>query len=283
MAIKLFRDCGSEIFNTGSSRCPFIPDYVKAIILTPGDMEIDVSTFDTKLGEMAHANRPKRIYPISTVAEYAASGGEAQMSKVGYGPSQITSYSELIETYTMETYDEGLKVNLMKLKNESVRAIFIDKNNVVYGEKGSADGKIKGYAIGSTYPGGSRFKTSGENASLTVNLVYKDVEKSWANSISFSCDTDLLDIARGLVWVDVKKIGSSGNIYKVVERFGGFDLTEMYGALLGDITAWNGVTAATYNAVDGTLSITPSNGSVPTLKAPSALYEAGIKGIEQWS
>ena len=34
MAVKMFRDCGSEIFNTGTSKCPFVPDYIKAIILT---------------------------------------------------------------------------------------------------------------------------------------------------------------------------------------------------------------------------------------------------------
>lgn len=28
MAVKMFRDCGSEIFNTGTSKCPFVPDYI---------------------------------------------------------------------------------------------------------------------------------------------------------------------------------------------------------------------------------------------------------------
>lgn len=283
MAIKLFRDCGSENFNTGVSKCPFVPDFIKAIILTSSDKTFRMSEFDTKLDEMAHADRTGRIYPISTIAEYGTSGGEAQTSKVGYGPSQITGYSELIETYTMEQFDGGLKSNLMKLKNESMRAIFIDKNNIVYGEKTDADGDFRGYELGAVYPGGQRFKTSGENATLTVNLVYKDVEKSWSNAVSFSSTIDLLDKAKGLVWVSVIKIGSSGNVYKVVEYYGGFDLTELYGALLGEITAWNGVTAVTYNSADGTLSITPSDGSTPTLKAPSALFEAGIKGIEQWS
>ena len=278
MAVKLYRDCGSEIFNTGTSQCPFVPDYIKAIILTPADMEIEISDFDTKLGEMAHANRPNRVYPIATVAEYAASGGEAQTSKVGYGPSQITSYSELVETYTMEHPDEGLRVNLMKLKNENMRAIFIDKNNVVYGEAGLTNGKFKGYEIGSVYPGGVRFKTSSENASLTVNLVYKDVENAWSNAISFTCDSDVLNEAKGLVWVDIKLI--SGSKYKVVEKYGGFDLTEIYSELLKETTAWNNATAVTYNAADGTLTITGDN---PSLKTPSELYDLGIKGIEQWS
>ena len=43
-------------------------------------------------------------------------------------------------------------------------------------------------------------------ASLTINLVYKDVEKAWMNAISFTSDIDILDEAKGLVWVDVKKL-----------------------------------------------------------------------------
>ena len=90
MAVKMFRDCGSEIFNTGTSKCPFVPDYIKAIILTPVGMTFKISDFDTKLGEYAHADRPNRVYPISTIAEYATSGGEAQTSATGYGSSKIS-------------------------------------------------------------------------------------------------------------------------------------------------------------------------------------------------
>lgn len=282
MAVKMFRDCGSEIFNTGSSKCPFTPDFIKAMILTPAGMTFNIADFDTKLPEYAHADRPNRIYPVSTIAEYATSGGEAQTSATGYGSSKITGYSELIETYTMNDYDEGLRTNLMKLKNESMRVIFIDKNNVVYGESTDTEGNFMGYELGAVYPGGQRFKSSGDNASLTINLVYKDVEKAWMNAVSFTSDIDILDEASGLVWVDVKRLGSEGNKYKVVEHYGGFDLTEMYGTLLSKSDVWNNVTAVTYNPDDGTLSITPSSGSVPSLKRPSQLYESGVKFIEQW-
>ena len=79
--MKKYRDCGSEIFNTGSSKCPFVPDYVKVIILTPEDMVIKDDELEEKIEEMIHANRPVRIYPIGPIAEYAPSGGEAQTSK----------------------------------------------------------------------------------------------------------------------------------------------------------------------------------------------------------
>ena len=103
------------------------------------------------------------------------------------------------------------------------------------------------------------------------------------NAISFTSDIDILDDAKGLVWVDVKKLATGENKYKVVEHYGGFDLTEMYGALLGASSVWNNVTAATYNPDDGTLSLTSSSSGTPTLKRPSELYAEDVKGIEQWS
>lgn len=279
--MKKYRDCGSEIFNTGSSKCPFVPDYVKAIILTPEDMVIKDDELEEKLEEMIHADRPGRIYPIGPIAEYAPSGGEAQTSKQGYGPSQITSYSELIEAWTLENYDEGLLANLMKLKNERMRALFVDKNNVVYGQH-DTDTTIKGYLMSSIYPSSvQRFKTSGDNASMAVSLVYDDVEKAWMETKSLQGETDLVEKAKGLVWVDIVKVGSGGSSYKVVEHYGRYDLTTVYGSLLAKTEGvWAGVSAAQYNAADGTLSLTSS--STPTLLSPVQLFTAGIKGIEQW-
>ena len=279
--MKKYRDCGSEIFNTGSSKCPFVPDYVKVIILTPEDMVIKDDELEESLEEMIHANRPGRIYPIGPIAEYAPSGGEAQTSKQGYGPSQITSYSELVEVWTLENYDEGLLANLMKLKNERMRALFIDKNNVVYGQH-DTDTTIKGYLMSSIYPSSvQRFKTSGDNATMAVSLVYDDVEKAWIETKSLQSETDLIEKAKGLVWVDVVKVGDSGSNYKVVEHYGKYDLTTAYGALLAKTEGvWEGVSAAQYNADDGTLNLT-SDGT-PALLSPEQLLTAGIKGIEQW-
>lgn len=280
--MKKYRDCGSETFNTGSSKCPFVPDFIKAIILTPADMVIKDEEIETKLYELAHGDRPDRIYPIGIIAEYAPAGGEAQVSKQGYGSSQITGYSELTETWTLDSYDEGLFANLMQLKNEKMRALFVDGKNTIYGEHVS-ETEIRGHLIASVYPSGSRFKTSGDNAKMNVNLVYSDVEKAWLNPKSLMCEADMLDMAKGLVWVDVVKIGTSGNSYKVVEHYGKFDLTEMYGTLLGAIGAWDNLTAATYSSSTGILTLTPTASLTPKLKASSALFTAGIKGIEQWS
>ena len=244
-------------------------------------MVIKDDELEEKLEEMIHADRPGRIYPIGPIAEYAPSGGEAQTSKQGYGPSQITSYSELIEAWTLENYDEGLLANLMKLKNERMRALFVDKNNVVYGQH-DTDTTIKGYLMSSIYPSSvQRFKTSGDNASMAVSLVYDDVEKAWMETKSLQGETDLVEKAKGLVWVDIVKVGSGGSSYKVVEHYGRYDLTTVYGSLLAKTEGvWAGVSAAQYNAADGTLSLTSS--STPTLLSPAQLFTAGIKGIEQW-
>lgn len=276
--MKLYRDCGSEVFNTGSSKCPFSPDYIKVILLTPDDMSISLADFETELEKMIHANRPNRVYPVGLIAEYAPSGGDAQTSRQGYGASQITGYSELIETWTLEHYDEGLYANLMKLKNERMRAIFIDKNNVVYAMQ-DGDSSIKGFKISSIYPSGQRFKTSSADASMSINLVYEDVEKAFTNSKSVMSDIDLVDSAKGLVWVDVVSVSGG---YKVVEHYGGYDMTEMYGTLLGEVDVWDNVTAATYDAATAILTITPTSGKQPLLKSPADLFTAGIKGIEQW-
>lgn len=277
--MKKYRDCGSETFNTGSSKCPFVPDYVKVIVLTPEDMVINDDEFETRIEEMIHADRPGRIYPIGQVAEYAPSGGEAQTSQQGYGPSQITSYSELIEVWTMENFDEGLLANLMKLKNQRMRALFIDKNNVVYGQS-DTDATIKGYLISSIYPSSvQRYKTSGDNASMAVSLVYDDVEKAWLETKSLQSDVDLVEKAKGLVWVDVEKTESSGTSYRVVEHYGKYNLTTVYGSLLAKSDVWNNASAVEY--VNGVLNITSTG--TPSLKSPSALFEAGVKGIEQWT
>lgn len=280
--MKKYRDCGSETFNTGSSQCPFVPDYIKVIILTPEGMVLKDEEIETKLFEMAHGDRPNRIYPVGIIAEYAPSGGEAQVSKQGYGSSQITGYSELTEVWTLNNYDEGLFANMMQLKNEKMRALFVDGKNTLYGERVS-ETEIRGHLLSSVYPSGSRFKTSGDNAKMNVNLVYSDVEKAWLNPKSLMCEVDIVDTIKGLVWVDVEKIGTSGNNYKVVEHYGKFDLTEMYGLLLGAVDVWSNVTAATYDAATGLLTITPTASATPKLKSASELFEAGVKGIEQWS
>lgn len=87
----------------------------------------------------------------------------------------------------------------------------------------------------------------------------------------------------GLTPVELVKAGTAGNDYKLLEKIGGYDLTSTYGKLLADnanlITG--GASGVTYNESTETLTIATTGSVVPALKAPSALFEAGIDGIEQ--
>ena len=278
--MKQYRDCGADNFNTGGSKCPFDPEFIEKLILTPIDMEISKADLETKMSEMTHADRPNRIYPIGPLAEYAPSGGEFTPNQNGYAASSGGTYSKLVESWTLAKFDMGVYNNLLMVKSQPMRVIFIDRNGMVYAE--DLGDKIRGFELSSVYPSGSRFKTSGDTAKTIANLAYKDVERAWMKSGMIQCETSILDAAEGLVWVKVVKVGTSGSNYKLIEKYGGLDLTKTYGSLLGSAQAWANSTAVTYNAVDGTLSLTVTGGEEPKLKSPSALFEAGIKGIEQW-
>ena len=90
------------------------------------------------------------------------------------------------------------------------------------------------------------------------------------------------NFVKGLVDVVLQKLEAE-NTYKIVEVVGGYDRTEEFGSLIADGAAevMNNVTSATYS--DGIITIVPKAGAVPSLKAPSVLYEKGIRGIEQVS
>ena len=84
----------------------------------------------------------------------------------------------------------------------------------------------------------------------------------------------------GLTSVQLVSTGTE-NTYKIIEKQGGYDVTSKFGSAIA--TAPTGiisnVTAATYDSETETLTLTVANGKTPSLKAPSALYQAGIKGI----
>lgn len=89
-----YRKCpGVATFNTGSSVCVLDPGKIKAIILTIHGHKIPTEKTAEAFEKACHADRPGRIFPIKTIVEYAPSGGEAQTSATGYGPTKITSYS----------------------------------------------------------------------------------------------------------------------------------------------------------------------------------------------
>ena len=269
-----YRKCaGLSTFNTGNSVCPFDPGKIKAIVLTMAGHKIETWSA-AELEKACHADRPNRIFPVKTIVEYAPSGGEAQTSAVGYGPTKVTGYSPKVDVWTLENMDFSLKANIARAKNVAFDAYLIDENNVVYGQKDD-EGNLGGIPLSGVYRGGQDWDSSGTDANLTVTTMFKDYEKYLKNADIVACDFDVVEALQGIVYVDLVK-DSDG--YKVIEHYGGLDITEYYGDALvqGKATALPEATEVTYS--DGVLAIT----GTAKLAAPSVLQAAGIVGIEQW-
>lgn len=269
------RTCaGFSTFNTGNSKCPFDPGKIKAIILTMAGNKIDTWSAEA-LEKACHAERANRIFPLKTIVEYAPSGGEAQTSAVGYGPTKVTGYSAKVDTWTLGDMDFSLKANLAKAKNVAFDAYLVDENNVVYGMNDGTD-VLAGIPLSGVYPGGQDWDSSGTDANLTVTTMFKDYEKYLKNADIYACDFDVVEALKGLVYVEFVESGSG---VKIVEHFGGLDVTEYYGEAIakGASTVLPDVTGATY--ADGVLTGVTKDAK---LAAPSVLQAAGIVGIEQW-
>lgn len=275
MATK-YRVCpGSATFNTGNSVCPLDPGKVKAIILVLQGHKLPSELTAENLEKFCHADRPDRIFPIKTIVEYAPSGGEAQTAAVGYGPNKVTGYSARTDVWTLENFDASLQANIASAKNVAFDAYFVDENNVIYGQKDDTD-ELAGIPLSGIYPGGQPWDSSGTDANLTVATMFKDWEKYLKNADIVQADFDVVDALRGLVYVDLVSVTGG---YKIVEHFGGLDITSYYGALLVENadTALPDATGVTYK--DGVITAT---GTDIALASPAVLQAAGILGIEQY-
>lgn len=273
-----YRKCpGVATFNTGNSVCVLDPGKIKAIILTLHGYKIPKEKTAEVFEKACHADRPGRIFPIKTIVEYAPSGGEAQQTNTGYGPTKITGYSAKNDVWTLQDYDASLKANIMAAKNVAFDAYFVDENNVVYGMNDGTD-ELAGIPLSGVYPGGQDWDSSGTEANLTIATMFKDYEKYIKNADVRAYDFDVVDALKGLVYVDL--VSTESNKYKLIEHFGKLDITEYYGELLSESaeTALTGATSASYaNGVITTVGEGPIK-----LAAPSVLQAAGITGIEAW-
>lgn len=280
--MKQYRTCDEQSINLGVSICPLVPDRIRKIILTPKNMVIGLADFaKEKLEQMAYAERPNRIYPIGPIAEYEPSGGEPQTSKLGYGPTQMNGYSDFSQKWTLCNFDFNIASNVAKLEKTSMGVLFVDENNIIYGQRcaDASEKTLKGFVATITTPV-SLFPTSSEKPKTQINILFDDAKKLLTDIETVICDFDVIETLNSLVWVDVIKEGESG--YKVLEHEGRLDLTPIFGNLLGASTAWDNATAVTYSSDTGLLTLTPTAGKTPSLKSPSELFTAGIKGIEQW-
>ena len=278
MAID-YRECpGLATFNTGSSVCVLDPGKVKAIILTIHGHKLPEDKTADAIEAACHADRPERIFPIKTIVEYAPSGGEAQTSATGYGPTKITGYSAKNDVWTLQDYDASLKANIMAAKNVAFDAYFVDENNIVYGMNDGTE-YLAGIPLSGVYPGGQDWDSSGTEANLTVATMFKDYEKYIKSADVSAYKFDVVEALKGLVYVELKSLESGK--YKLVEHFGKLDITEHYGELLAkNATTALGISdspAASY--ADGVITVSGN----PKLAKPSVLQELGITGIEAWS
>lgn len=277
--MRKIRTCKSARLNTGSSACKIDWGKVKGAILTEHGTKLPADITGDKLTELCHADRPGRIYPIFPFLEYAKNGGEPQVNAVGYGASQYNGLNAQTDTFTLKNFDEILNAQLIKCANKGWDVYFWNNDNILIGYNDGTD-LLAGIPMSTVYPTVTQYPTSGAKSTMTVSFCHEDAEDSQLNFNFEQLDFNPKNFLKGLVDVVFEKT-STENAYKIIEKIGNYDRTEEFGSLVADGAAeiMNNVTSATY--ADGVITIVPKAGAVPSLKAPSVLFEKGIKGIEQ--
>ena len=182
---------------------------------------------------------------------------------------------------TLKKFDEVLNAQLLKCANKGWDVYFWNQDNMLIGYNDDTD-ILAGIPMSTVYPTVTQYPTSSAKSAMTVSFSHEDVEDSQLHFDYVQLDFNPKNFVKGLVDVVFQKLEAE-NTYKIVEVVGGYDRTEEFGSLIADGAAevMNNVTSATYS--DGIITIVPKAGAVPSLKAPSVLYEKGIRGIEQVS
>ena len=274
--MRSIRNCNRGELNTGKSQCPL--DFAKivgAIVVEPGKAwPADATASSIK--QACYADAPNRLMPIMTFVEYAKDGGEPNVSAVGYGGNQVTNIGARTDTFTLAQHDASLAASLSKAMNLPFEVFYFDENDVVYGRRvGDA---LRGFPITTLYPTVTPHPTSSNPATLTVSFAFENARDAIEDFDFIELDFNLKESLDVLTKVELASV--STNKYKIVESVGGYDLTAKYATIIttSPSAVLNNVTAATLDATTGALSLTVSSGT-PTLKAPSALYTAGVYGI----
>lgn len=278
--MRKLRTCDSAHLNTGVSKCPPNFGKKKMAIIVPYGTKLPADLDADKLEELAHAALASRIYGVGIFTEYAKNGGEAQTSTDGYGPEEVTGYSPLKETYNL-AYAPEVHAAFVRAKGSKWGVYFIDEGGLLYGENDGTD-TLAPFPMANIYTDVTPSPTSSAKASMTITFSYEDTEAAYKNYDYTKLGFNVRNLVLGLVAVSLEKVGTSGDKYKIVEKVGGYDATEIYGPLLATAgaTVLEGATAAAaYDEADKTLTITGS--ATARLKDPATLFEKGIKGIEQ--
>lgn len=274
--MRSIRTCESALLNTGGSACQIDWGRVKGCIIVERGQKLPAELTKEKLEELCHADRPGRIYPIPAFTEYAKNGGEPQVSAVGYGPNQYNGLSAETETFTLPKFDETLNAKLLKCATKEWDVYFYDEK-FLYGYNDDTD-ILAGMPMSAIYPTVTPFSTSSAKSTMTVSFCHTDIEDTLMNIDFVKIDFNIKNALKGLT--EVLLVSKEANKYKLIEKIGGYDLTPLYGDPIAQAAAevLDGVTSATY--ANGVITIVPANGGTVSLKAPSVLYEKGIKYIE---
>lgn len=280
--MRKLRTCDSAHLNTGVSKCPPNFGKKKMAIIVPYGTKLPADLDADKLEELAHAALASRIYGVGTFTEYAKNGGEAQTSTDGYGPEEVTGYSPLKETYNL-AYAPEVHAAFVRAKGSKWGVYFIDEGGLLYGENDGTD-TLAPFPMANIYTDVTPSPTSSAKASMTITFSYEDTETAYRNYDYEKLGFNVRNLVLGLTQVSLEKVGASGDKYKIVEKVGGYDATEIYGPLIATAgaTVIEGATAASaYNEADKNLTITATGSAAVRLKDPATLFEKGIKGIEQ--
>lgn len=253
-----------------------------AILCKPGFRIPGNSLTLEKLEVMAHADPNERIYGILPFVEFAREGGEAQTSAVGYGPEEVTGYSQRKDTFTLGKFNPVLHASILKCPNEPFEVYYFDEDLKLFGVKDDND-DLAGIPLTGVYSNATEYNTSSNKPEMTVTFCYEDAKQTAINWDFIQLDFNPAKATLGLIPVILEKVNGTGEpSYKLYEEKGGYDLTPIYGPLIAENAekALSGASSAvSYNDANEVLTIT-SSGKV-TLAKPSVLYDLSIKGIEQ--
>lgn len=271
------RICDSAEMNTGGSACSVDWGKIKGAIIVEHGKKLPADLTPEKLAELCHADRPDRIYPILTFVEYAKSGGEAQVSAVGYGPNQYNGLNAQTDTFTLARFDEMLNAELLRCANKQWDVYYWDSNKMLIGYNDGTD-ELAGIPMSAIYPGSTPYSTSGAKSSMTVNFAHLDAEDSQLNFDYLKLDFNPANVVKGLT--EVMLVETKSNEFRVIECVGGYDRTDEFGDAIADgaEAVLDGIISVSFE--DGVLSVTKEGETPLAVKAPSVLFTKDIKWVE---
>lgn len=275
--MRAIRNCVENNLATGKSGCQLDFAKIRAIIITPHGKKLSVGInpiSESFIERMINGTEEYRIYPINDIVEYAKSGGEPQVSAIGYDGNGVTGISPRTDTFTLAKVSEHIAASLTKNMNKRYDVYYVDENNVVYGIL--KDNVLYGFPMLTIYPTVVPHPTSSSQATMTVSCCFENAREAIEKFDYMELKWNILDQLEGLVSVDL--VEAERGKYRVIETIGGYDRTAECGATDSLVGLFNGVTAATYE--NGLITLTASQGVTPSMKSPGELYTAGVKRIE---